>query len=355
MKTKIEYPASHSVDTDWYAIDSHGHLALMCSGEEGLLPAEIEPGESEDDGSIIEDALTLNSSLICDGCRRLVLSKEQMECVLQDLEHENLFSNGIIHVVDGKYVRDTAADETSLFESVLELAEGVRFSDLAVWKERTNREKTRVFEISDDHRLLYCRNLKFEKGTLNRDVDEGRIIGEGWMPDDMFECLYYPSDTYSEKALVSKEVYKSTPPLFAYSLPEGFHGLRKIDVDFSTAVEFDMDDHMGMYICGLEECGSKDDQLLIWPDYSGHSEDQLRQDLYDAIMRHRSRSVWCLLNRYGVRPDVFFDDVGKTAMQLAIEQYEQNKETTLRLDWPSLSCYRILKMMQLKDRQLCSR
>ena len=354
MKTNKEYPASHSVDTDWYALDSHGHLALMCSGEEGLLPAEMEPGESNDDNSIIEDALTLNSSPICDGCRYLALSKEQIDFVIHELEHENLFAHGIIHNVGGKYIENTAADETGLVSEVIELAEGVRFFDLAVWKNRTEIDKTRVFEISDDHRILYCRNLKFGKGILNQDVDEGRIIGNGWMPEEMFECLYYPTETYSEKALVSKEVYDNSPPMFAFNLPKGFHGLRKIDVDFSSTDEFDMDDYMGMYICGIESYEIHDDQLLTWPDYSGHSNEELEHDLYDAIMKHRSRSVWCLLDKYGVRPDVFFKEEGKTAKQLATEQFEQYKETVL-FHGPGTSCYRILKMMQLKDRQLCGK
>src|SRR5947209_1888144 len=33
-----DYPAAHSMDTDWYAVDRDGHVALFNSGEAGAVP-----------------------------------------------------------------------------------------------------------------------------------------------------------------------------------------------------------------------------------------------------------------------------------------------------------------------------
>lgn len=41
MKT-IDFPAGHSMDTDWFAVDKDGNIAIFDSGEEGAVPIEIE-------------------------------------------------------------------------------------------------------------------------------------------------------------------------------------------------------------------------------------------------------------------------------------------------------------------------
>ena len=35
-----DYPAAHSMDTDWFAVDKCGHVALFRSGEAGAVPVE---------------------------------------------------------------------------------------------------------------------------------------------------------------------------------------------------------------------------------------------------------------------------------------------------------------------------
>lgn len=33
-----DYPAAHSMDTEWFAVDRNGHVAFFCSGEAGAVP-----------------------------------------------------------------------------------------------------------------------------------------------------------------------------------------------------------------------------------------------------------------------------------------------------------------------------
>jgi hypothetical protein len=38
----LEYPAAHSMDTSWYAVDADGHVALIVSSENGHAPDGVE-------------------------------------------------------------------------------------------------------------------------------------------------------------------------------------------------------------------------------------------------------------------------------------------------------------------------
>ena len=75
-KTQLDYPASHSIDTYWFAVDKDGRLACICSGEEGTLPADIE--KSNDDYEMTDDAIFITSEPICDGCRKFILSETDL-------------------------------------------------------------------------------------------------------------------------------------------------------------------------------------------------------------------------------------------------------------------------------------
>ena len=38
LSVNIDYPAAHSMDTSWYAVDADGHVALFTTGENGHAP-----------------------------------------------------------------------------------------------------------------------------------------------------------------------------------------------------------------------------------------------------------------------------------------------------------------------------
>ncbi len=45
MTTRIDYPAAHSMDTTWFAVDRDGRVAAFESGEAGAVPTEAYLGE----------------------------------------------------------------------------------------------------------------------------------------------------------------------------------------------------------------------------------------------------------------------------------------------------------------------
>jgi hypothetical protein len=44
-----DYPAAHSADTTWFAVDRDGHVAVFDSAEAGAVPAEAFAGEEADE------------------------------------------------------------------------------------------------------------------------------------------------------------------------------------------------------------------------------------------------------------------------------------------------------------------
>lgn len=43
-----DFPAAHSMDTEWFAVDDDGHVAVFDSGEGGAVPRGIEEGARDD-------------------------------------------------------------------------------------------------------------------------------------------------------------------------------------------------------------------------------------------------------------------------------------------------------------------
>ena len=72
MEPEVDYPAAHSMDTTWFAMDIDGHVAVFDSGEPGAVPA----GATQDDAWQLTD-LPQTSETVFDltGCRSPVLSE----------------------------------------------------------------------------------------------------------------------------------------------------------------------------------------------------------------------------------------------------------------------------------------
>ena len=51
--TDFDYPAAHSMDTIWYAVDEAGHVAALLTGENGSLPDGAASGQLLDDLGLV--------------------------------------------------------------------------------------------------------------------------------------------------------------------------------------------------------------------------------------------------------------------------------------------------------------
>lgn len=116
---------------------------------------------------------------------------------------------------------------------------------------------------------------------------------------------------------------------------------------------FDLEDYMGVYAADLEACnlGDNDADLLLWPNYDGCTPDELVRKLFVAIRKFRTRSVWCLLDKYHVSPNSIDPQTGETALELATDLYEEHRDSSAYNMKPGLSCLRIIRMLRLKEGQ----
>lgn len=78
MKTTKEFPATHSMSTQWFIADEEGNIALFDFEEEGPVPVQID--ESEDFG-YLEDLGELDE----DGISFVELNQEQVNYILNRL------------------------------------------------------------------------------------------------------------------------------------------------------------------------------------------------------------------------------------------------------------------------------
>lgn len=228
-KTELEYPASHSVDTDWFAVDREGRLANIESGPEGLLPVDIKSGNEE---CIIADAMLLNSAEIEPGCRYFPLSDRYIKR-LEDNQQSDIDVSELIN----KYWY------------VLILSNGVEYKDLQIWKDRDVGIDPLIYVFSEDHHIIHVKHLASSEESYRDDVENGRIKAVSFFSEYYEElCFsYYPKNEF-ESAVLERNPYMAPfnrdtspiPPKFV--LPDGFHNIKKLDVSFLDSDEFDLSD-----------------------------------------------------------------------------------------------------------------
>jgi hypothetical protein len=57
MEPEADFPAAHSMDTSWFAVDRDGHIAVFDSGEAGAVP--IAAGSDQEDDLLVQLAFSL--------------------------------------------------------------------------------------------------------------------------------------------------------------------------------------------------------------------------------------------------------------------------------------------------------
>lgn len=344
-KTQKEYPASHSVDTEWYAVDRDGHLANIDSGEEGWLPADIDKGNRCDE-STMRRMLDFSATPICEGCGALSLPEESLKLVKKALILESVCS------WIRSYDKESSDCQARLNSEVLHLANGISFRDLHCWQNRIADDNTAIYEISEDHRYVFCFNLETRSESLYQDFSSARIIRSGTFDDDLVCYYYYIDDEFGLDAIMTRRESSSLFGLipFPLSVPEGCKDVKRLDMSFSCSKEFDLEEHIGMYVSGyLCSCiNDPPDYSQVIDSFAGLSATELVSALFLSITHYCTRAVWCLLDIYGVDPLSVSPENGKTAIELAKGISQDNPPLIDDGDGHGTSALRIYRMLCLK-------
>ena len=239
-KTTFEYPASHSVDTDWFAIDRDGRLAMLSSGEEGLLPANMDIGCTNEDG-FIEDAMLLSSTEIEPGCRYFPLSDRH----IKGLE-ESLYTD--IEVAE--------SEKVELNEYII-FVEKTNYKDLSIWINRDKNDNPMIYFLSENHNIIYVEHLSYTEGSFSDDIESGRIKAISFCLQDLF-FEYHPYNPFENSIFLRNpfnEFDKDTSPIPPkFVLPDGFHNTKKYDISFLDSDEFDLNDFEDVYVKDMKDC-----------------------------------------------------------------------------------------------------
>src|SRR5215470_11324975 len=54
IPTEEDFPAAHSMDATWFAVDQDGHIGMFHSGEAGAVPAEVNDTIGQSDDAVLE-------------------------------------------------------------------------------------------------------------------------------------------------------------------------------------------------------------------------------------------------------------------------------------------------------------
>jgi hypothetical protein len=196
MKT-VDFPAGHSMDTDWFAVDKDGNIAVFDSGEDGAVPIEI---ESQTHRFELFEKYT---TPITPGLKQLYLDEKVVENLLQKC---NVGTLG--QIMEDKFAVDGC---------ILLLNEGMKWEDLNFEKVFAKdgcdfalclSPKTPLYLISNTYGI----REELIKAIRNKVIAKAYNFSTVWDDEDGFEgtgvrdlgIFFYEHDDWCTKPYCKK-------------------------------------------------------------------------------------------------------------------------------------------------------
>lgn len=139
------YPACHSMDSYWFAVDKNGHIGFFDTGSEGPLPISFDAQEDSDCPECFFDY----TPEIKGRLHQLYLPEPTVQKILENCSEEAAaeLSKGL---QNNKYV---------FFEGFILLREGFTWQDLNIQQALDKTNYDFAFKISDKHELYYISSI----------------------------------------------------------------------------------------------------------------------------------------------------------------------------------------------------
>ncbi|MEQ8819334.1 MAG: hypothetical protein RLY93_03760 [Sumerlaeia bacterium] len=277
-----DYPAAHSMDTEWFAVDDDGFIAVFDTGEDGFAPEDAP--NTEADGDIVHmltpppsgptpppPAPSRHGGLM--GTMKRFLGLEPVHSPYGDFEYREPQELGLYHYGYGGMGVGIYAREERLPERPLRLAdapeparallsrpgarlEGVRFSERTLIQPLTRKERCVTW---------YAQPWLDEDGMTTYPPMEG--VGEGGIDwDDMAE---------SEARQLYRQAFQHRGPA-AGELSAGSYPPRELFRLPTVPREWlaiDAEGHVGFFQTsgwGAVPKGLPEDARRIWPEWFRH-------------------------------------------------------------------------------------
>lgn len=235
---EVDYPAGHSMNTNWFAVDKDGNIAFFNSSDSGMVAAACQLE------SYFDEFLRLNSKPLSKHLREFTLSKELVDAILSKCTTENL----------RKITDDIIENEYLFFTGFFVLAEGYNWEDLQFEKYLENEENNDDFiiQISYHHRLYYIEDIYGWEVSFKQAIKAGMIIS-------CVESFYDISEVDFEKTesvhfgLYHYEYQYGTEPYLREYAPKHplnvKHLSQKLQEDFATfnSISFEQSKYLQPY------------------------------------------------------------------------------------------------------------
>ena len=300
MKTYKEYPASHSIDTDWFAVDRDGNLGLMMASEDAPLPVTVSDGWKQDPEYDIH-CLMEASTEICPGLYQMEIETESFKtfktAVLKRKEcHDYWDDCGQVIATDG---RD--------------------FRELRIWNERT--ERMVFISLCPDFTFFMVYGTDMTDG-IEDDIKSGRIAATSTM-DWQFFGIPYEGNCYN-----TWYEYEKNPNFIRVKVKvpkkNRYEYLTYLDVSFDEKKPIRLREetyiHFGWYDPSPIKELRERFQTMSMPEREKALFEAIKYEDPEYGIQCDVRAVGILLSEFDVSPFACDRD-GKTALELAKETF----------------------------------
>ncbi len=155
----IDFPAGHSMDTDWFAVDKDGNVAIFDSGENGAVPIEIE------NQTYKLELFGKYAKPITPILKQLYLDEKAIENILQKCDVDTLHS-----IISDKYAVDGC---------IFLLNEGKKWEDLdfeRVLSKEKSYDDDAVLCLSENMPLYLISNIYYIREEFIEAIKNKTII-----------------------------------------------------------------------------------------------------------------------------------------------------------------------------------
>lgn len=153
------YPAGHSMDSQWFAVDKDGNIGFFDTSDEGPLPIVFEEQHCWTE-FLFEYTIAVEGKL-----HKLILSDETTTEII------NKCSTDIF----GEMLGDYEKDDFSYFEGFILLAEGKSWEDLGFQQAIDTTRDNFALKLSDSKELYYLDDIYEYKKQFIEAVKKGTI------------------------------------------------------------------------------------------------------------------------------------------------------------------------------------
>lgn len=139
----IDYPAGHSMDSKWFAVDKDGNVGFFNTSSAATMPIQFDTQE------LWTEFLKRYSTKVTEGLHKLILPDQQINEIINQCTEDKvaeLIENGLKE----KYL---------FFEGFFQLNDGVSWEDLYFDKALANAEYDFALLLSEDKQIYYISDV----------------------------------------------------------------------------------------------------------------------------------------------------------------------------------------------------